>query len=148
MQQLIEVIGAAIATDATSEQKASGAQACRTILTALDAEPGQPLVLPGMPRPHVLTGVSIDQVLDLVIARLSVIASDQDRVALPQTVSAPSPSVVTSVGNETQPNQPRGLRVPIATNGTLKTAPRPTSNRASPRTAPRTAQTPAPQRKP
>ena len=39
------------AADATSEKKAAGVQACRTIAAALGAEPGKPLVLPGMPPP-------------------------------------------------------------------------------------------------
>ncbi len=49
MQELIDVIRAAVTTDATNEQKAAGVQACRTIAAALDIEPGKPIVLPGSP---------------------------------------------------------------------------------------------------
>ena len=38
MTELIEAIRAAVADGATPEQKAIGAQACRTILAALDEE--------------------------------------------------------------------------------------------------------------
>ncbi len=49
MTELIEAIRAAVATGATPEQKALGAQACRTILAALGAEAGRPIALPGAP---------------------------------------------------------------------------------------------------
>lgn len=70
MDQMIETIRAAVADGATAEQKTSGAQACRTILTALEAEVGKAIVLAGAPAPSPLAGISADQALDLVIARL------------------------------------------------------------------------------
>jgi hypothetical protein len=103
MQALIEAIRVAVATEASTEQKASGAQACRTILAALDTEPGKPFVLPGMPMPAATSRVSVDQMLDLMIARMTTIASERD--AQPAPTAAP-PMLATS--------SPRGLRVPVA----------------------------------
>ncbi len=71
MEQMIDSIRVAIADGATAEQKAAGAQACRTIMTALEAEVGKPIALAGAPTPGPLAGVSPDQALDLLIARLS-----------------------------------------------------------------------------
>ena len=93
MDQLIEAIRVAVAAGASAEQKATGAQACRTILAALGTEAGKPIVLPGIPMPASTSRVSVDQVLDLMIARLTTIASERD--------ANPAPSV------------PRGLRVPV-----------------------------------
>lgn len=133
MQELIGVIGAAIATDASKEQKAAGVQACHTIVAALDTEPGKPLVLPGVRAAQPVVGVSLDQVLDLMIARLSLIARDSDAnesLAVPAaTASAPVPPIAS-----------RGLRVPLATGSALKPAPRSANTaRAPQRTAPRPA---------
>ena len=97
MQELIEVIRVAIATDASTEQKATGVQACRTIVAALDTEPGKPIMLPGMPLPAPASRVSVDQMLDLMIGRLTTIAAQRD--AEPAPTAAPAS---------------RGLRVPAA----------------------------------
>ena len=94
MQELIEAIRVAVGADATAEQKATGVQACRTIVAALDTEPGKPIVLPGMPQPASTSRVSVDQMLDLMIARLTTIASEREVQPMP----APDP---------------RGLRVPV-----------------------------------
>jgi hypothetical protein len=101
MQELIDAIGAAVASGATTEQKASGVQACRTIIAALDTEPGKPLVPPiAVSAP---TRPSLDQMLELAIARLTTIANARDAATAPpatQNVSA-------------APRQlPTGLRVP------------------------------------
>jgi hypothetical protein len=109
MQELIDVIRASVSSGATSEHKAAGAQACRTILAALDSEPGKPISLPGAPSPSP-PGLSIDQVLDLAIARLSTIATERE--AAPQLQPQPAPT---------------GLRVP-----TMPSVPR-----AAPRAAPK-----------
>src|ERR1700753_3194712 len=103
MQELIESIRVAVATEASTEQKVAGAQACRTILAALDTEPGKPFVLPGMPMPAATSRVSVDQVLDLMIARLTTIASERDAQPAPAT----APPMLA-------PASPRGLRVPVA----------------------------------
>ncbi len=67
----LEAIRAAVASDATADQKAHGALACRAILAALDAEPGRPLAVPGAPAPHPLAGLDAGTALDLLIARLT-----------------------------------------------------------------------------
>jgi hypothetical protein len=78
MQEMIETIRAAVSDGATPEQKASGALACRTILAALDAEPGKAIALPGAPAPGPLAGIAPEQALDLLIARLSAIAEKRE----------------------------------------------------------------------
>jgi hypothetical protein len=95
MQELIEAIRVAVANDASAEQKATGVQACRTIIAALGSEPGKPIMLPGTPLPAVTSRVSVDQMLDLMIARLTTIAAERD--------AQPAPTV----------EPPRGLRVPV-----------------------------------
>ena len=130
MQQLIDVIRAAITTDANSEQKVAGVQACRTIATALDTEPGKPLTLPGTttqagPR------VSIDQVLDLVIARLNMIASEREGPARPE----PTDPAVASVA-------PRGLRIPITPTNALTVASGSRNSRPATKVVPRPGQVP------
>ena len=85
MDELIESIRAAIAAEASPEARAAGASACRTILTALDAVPGQAMATtPTMSSPiatavAMLRGVPPEQLLDLAIARL--------RAALPTDVT-------------------------------------------------------------
>ena len=66
MDTFIEAIRAAVAEGATADQKHAGAVACRAILTALEGPAGQPLTLPAVASPR----LEVDQVLDLVIARL------------------------------------------------------------------------------
>lgn len=74
LDNLIDAIKAAVATDASEETHAAGAHACRTILAALDVKPGEPLAL-ASPSPltaiaSLLRGMTPDQMLDLAIARL------------------------------------------------------------------------------
>jgi hypothetical protein len=78
MQDLLEAIRVAMTDGATAEQKATGAQACHTILAALGAQPGKPIVLPGVPKPNPLSGLSVDQALELVIARLRAVADARE----------------------------------------------------------------------
>src|SRR5688500_9076649 len=75
MEQLLEAIRAATAPNASDEAKAAGANACRTLLTALDAKQGQPLATPPMSNAieaavSVFRGMPAEQLLDLAIARL------------------------------------------------------------------------------
>jgi hypothetical protein len=108
MNELIDAISAAVTEGATPEQKAIGAQACRTILAALDAQPGKPIVLPGAMPARPLSGVSLDQILDLAIARLTPIADARD--VAPSASNAPTAPNAASVSVA-----PRvGLRVPVA----------------------------------
>jgi len=80
MNDLFEAIRVAVTDGATAEQKAGGAQACRTILAALDAEPGKPLPTPVALAPvSPLANMDAGQALDLLIARL--------RAALPANES-------------------------------------------------------------
>ena len=87
MIEMIEAIRAAVADGATPEQKAIGAQACRTILAALGAEPGKPINLPGSPQSHPLAGITTDQALDLLIVRLTSIAEAREATAKAATSS-------------------------------------------------------------
>lgn len=112
MQDLIEAIRVAVATDASAEQKATGVQACRTIVAALDTQPGKPIMLPGVPLPASISGVSVDQMLDLMIARLTNIAAQRD--AAPTPTAAPSP---------------RGLRVPMTPAALRRPSTNPTPKR-------------------
>ncbi len=102
MQELIEMIRAAVTTGATNEQKAAGLQACRTIIAALDTEPGNPLVPPSLLATSLATRPTLDQMLDLAISRLSTIASARDAAVLPATQK------VSAVPRQL----PTGLRVP------------------------------------
>ncbi len=96
MDQLIDTIRAAIASSATNDQKAAGVLACRTIVAALDTEPGKPIVLPGTPAATPDAGQpSLDQVLDMMIAKLTVVANEHDK--------SPAPALP----------PPNGLRVPV-----------------------------------
>jgi len=112
MDQLIEAIRGATTSDATPDQKAAGVQACRAIIAALDTEPGKPMVLPGTPPQPPLAGISIDQVLELLVARLTMIVNTRDAVPAPAT--------------------PNGLRIPAVV---------PPRSLARPATAPRASTT-------
>ena len=76
METHIDAIRAAVANNATPEARAAGAQACRTLLAALEATPGQPIEAapqPGAPLQAIvaaLRGMPPEQVLDVAIARL------------------------------------------------------------------------------
>ncbi len=90
MQDQIEAIRAAVAADATTEQKAHGAAACRAILAALGAEPGKPIALPDAPVPHPLAGIDPGLALDLLIAKLTAaLPKDDDKPSAPP--AAPDP---------------------------------------------------------
>jgi hypothetical protein len=78
MDELIDAIRSATAADATTDARAAGATACRTLLIALEAQEGHPLAAPvAIPQPQEvaalvagLKGVPVDQLLDLAIAKL------------------------------------------------------------------------------
>ena len=89
MDDVIDSIRAAVAADATPDAKAAGIASCRTILAALDATPGQPIVPPPSISPiaamvGALRGVPPDQLLDVAIARL--------RAALPAGAESTAPT--------------------------------------------------------
>lgn len=90
METLLESIRAAIDPDASEQARAAGAHACRTILTALEAKPGEPMpasASDASPATQIaqmlgaLKGVPAEQLLDLAITRL--------RAALPTGTDAP-----------------------------------------------------------
>ena len=95
MEALIESVRAALAGDAGEEARAAGADACRTILTALDAKPGEPMAAPasaiasaapapGLPVAAIVSApgsMPTDQLLEAAIARL--------RAALPPGTDIP-----------------------------------------------------------
>ena len=77
MDDLVDAIHAAVAPDATSEARAAGVAACRTMLGLLEAQPGQPLLpAPAAVPPelagmlHALRSVPPDQLLELAIDKL------------------------------------------------------------------------------
>jgi hypothetical protein len=69
MEAMIETIRRAVADGATSEAKKTGAAACRTLLTALEAEPGTALAV-ATPPPSTPAALDLTQALDLAIAKL------------------------------------------------------------------------------
>jgi hypothetical protein len=90
MENLIETIRAAIVDGASEDARAAGASACRAILAALEAKPGEP-VAPAVPPStnaaeivammSALRGVPTDQLLDIAIAKLrSMVPEQQPRV--------------------------------------------------------------------
>jgi hypothetical protein len=89
MENVLEAIRAAVAVDATAEARTAGVAACRAILAALEAQPGEPIVanvVAPSPSPiatvvAALRGVPADQLLDLAIAKL--------RAALPAGTDVP-----------------------------------------------------------
>lgn len=97
MDQLLEAIRNATATDATDDARTAGAHACRTILTALEAKPGESLAppigaaVPDSPIAAVvagLRGVPMDQLLDLAISKLRTMvpaeaATPATKIAIP-----------------------------------------------------------------
>jgi hypothetical protein len=101
VDDMIEAIRVAVADGATSEQKACGATACQAILAALGAQPGTPIAMAGVPPRSPLAGVTTEQALDLVIARLTMVAEQKQPgakvAATPQAplrialVQAPAP---------------------------------------------------------
>ena len=84
MDDLIDAIRAAVATGASDEVRTAGASACRTILAALEATPGQPMAAPdapSVPAPlaavvAALRGMPPEQLLDTAIARLKAALPD------------------------------------------------------------------------
>ncbi len=66
MTDLLDCIRIALAEGATPEQKQAGAAACCAAYAALSPPPGVPISVPHAPR----TGVNVDQVLDVAIAKL------------------------------------------------------------------------------
>jgi hypothetical protein len=108
MQDLLEAIRAATAEGATADQKTAGAQACRTILTALEAEVGKPISLPGTPVPNPVAGIDPSQALDLLIARIrAALPVEEQKTATPRR---PEPSGLRIALVRPPPGVPRRKR--------------------------------------
>lgn len=122
MQELIEKIRASVEPAATNEQKAAGAHACRTIAAALDGEPGKPLALPGQPTSQPRASLSFDQMLEMAIAKLTMMANERDKnppappattTGLPVPVSRPTlPGVAPRPMKKPAPVKPGAVRKP------------------------------------
>jgi hypothetical protein len=84
MTHLIETLQAALTKDASEEARSAGVAACRTILAALEAKPGEPMIVPtaqDMPVPlaatvALLQARPVDELLDLLIAKLRAVVPD------------------------------------------------------------------------
>ncbi len=88
MNELVEAIRVALASEATPEVRIAGANACRTILAALEAKPGEPLgaavpapITPAPALAAAIRGMPVEHLLDLAIARV--------RAALPADATIP-----------------------------------------------------------
>jgi hypothetical protein len=87
MVDFIEAIRVAIAPDATAEARATGATACRAILSALDATPDEAMsaapvaaISQATAIIGALRGVPPDQLLDLAISRLRSMLPDDAKI--------------------------------------------------------------------
>ena len=97
MEATIDAIRAALAADAPPEARAAGIEACRAVLGALQAKPGEPL---GAPRP-VDTGSTAhaiaaairstppDQLLDMLITKLRSAVPDAGKLPASQKLNIP-----------------------------------------------------------
>jgi hypothetical protein len=97
MDPLIDSIRAAVADGASDDAKDAGAQACRAILAALEAQGGAPLASAPSPASPIAAAVATlrtippDQLLDLVIAKLRLAVPATDA---PATATAAAPRFV------------------------------------------------------
>lgn len=89
IESLIHSVREAVAPDATGETRRAGAQACRTLLAALDTKPGEALITaPVQPANGVQAIVSLlrsappDQLLDLAIAKLRTLVPAAEQPAV------------------------------------------------------------------
>jgi hypothetical protein len=90
MDNVIEAIRAALGPGANANEREAGVTACRAVLATLEATAGQPMHRAAAPAASsqiatvigALRNVPIDQLLDLIIAKL--------RTALPADASKPS----------------------------------------------------------
>ncbi len=92
MDEIIETIRVAVAPAATSDQRAAGIAACRALIAALGAEVGKPLVpatTGATPPPRPLAGFTIDQALDLAIAKLRSMVPAESKPAAASSLTIP-----------------------------------------------------------
>lgn len=99
MENFIDAIRSAVADDASNETRANGAQACRTILAALEARLGDSLAhvapiaqMPAAPALQAIVGalrtMPGDQLLDVAIAKLRTLVPAGTEVSV-QSVRIP-----------------------------------------------------------
>jgi hypothetical protein len=87
MEQLIETIRSALDPNADDNAKAAGASACRTVLAALETEPGKPLAPPMTPSSSMAMAVQQlrnappSLVLDALIAKLKTYLPEEPATA-------------------------------------------------------------------
>ena len=103
MEALLEAIRAATAPDAPQKARASGIEACRSLLVAFGAEQGQPLANPQRAEPGpVATALAAlmrttppEQLLDMAIAKLRALVPDDGQPLTPmfrvRRVGVPKP---------------------------------------------------------
>jgi hypothetical protein len=86
MDALLESIRTALVPEASADAREAGANACRTILTALEAKPAEPMpatvVEPAQIAALITTmrGMPPDQLLELAIAKLRSMFPDEANV--------------------------------------------------------------------
>ncbi|KAB2892945.1 MAG: hypothetical protein F9K40_17565 [Kofleriaceae bacterium] len=112
MDDKIEAIRSAVADGATVEQKAHGVAACRAILAALEAEPGKPIAVPGVPSPSPLADIDPSTALDLLIAKLTAALPKEDGKREAITPSAPDRRALRIAFVSPPPARPRPRRTP------------------------------------
>ncbi len=88
MENVIEAIQKSLQSDADDAARADGVRACRAVLAALEAKVGEPLAAQSSATPMQavvagLSGLPVEQLLDLAIAKLKTIVPVQ-----PQPTSA------------------------------------------------------------
>jgi hypothetical protein len=103
MENVIDSIRAAIAPEATPEARAQGIDACRAILAALGAKPGEPLGSAPRAEPgpvataiaSVIRSTPPDQLFDMLIAKLRTVVPADTKPVAPmfrlQRVPVPTP---------------------------------------------------------
>ena len=97
MENVIEAIRASLAADATPEAREAGIQACRAVLAALGAKPGEQLGAPRQidvgPTAHAIAAVirstPPDQLMDLLITKLRGAVPDAKPVEVTHKINIP-----------------------------------------------------------
>lgn len=92
MEDLVEKIRCALANSASTDDRRSGAAACRLVLAALEAEQGSPMTLPGeASRAPTIANIQPDQFFDLLIAKLKTMVDAKGAAPAPATRNAVGP---------------------------------------------------------
>jgi hypothetical protein len=97
MENVIEAIRASLAPDASAEARNAGIQACRAVLTALGAKPGEAFSAPRQvdvgPTAQAIAAViratPPEQLLDLVVTKLRGAVPDAKPVEVTHKINIP-----------------------------------------------------------